>query len=113
MLGSLQPSTRIAMPAGRITALISRFRRDTSANVAVISALVMIPTVFLLGMALDYTHAQRMKSNLDAATSAAAVAAVTSSMMQQSPQVAQTTAKNVFNITANTLVNNNNLAAQP
>jgi Flp pilus assembly protein TadG len=110
---ALQTSKCFVMPAGRITALISRFRRDTKANVAVTFAIVMVPTVFLLGMALDYTHAQRMKSNLDAATDAAAVAAVTSSMMQQTPQVAQTTAKNVFNITANTLVNNNNLAAQP
>lgn len=90
-----------------------RFARDRKANVAVIFALVMVPTVFLLGMALDYTHTQHMKVNLDSAIDAAAVAAVTSTMMQQSPQVAQTTAKNVFNITANTLVNNNNLAGQP
>jgi Flp pilus assembly protein TadG len=130
------------MPAARITALISRFRRDTSANklcrdqrrrrmastiriglrhfvgdraanVAVTFAIVMVPTIFLLGMALDYTHAQRMKSNLDAATDAAAVAAVTSSMMQQTPTVAQATAKKVFNITANALVSNSNLASQP
>jgi len=60
-------------------------------------------------MALDYTHAQHMKVDLDAATDAAAVSAVTSAMMQQSPQVAQTTARQVFGITANTLVNNKNL----
>jgi len=90
-----------------------RFVGDRRANVAVIFALVMVPTVFLLGMALDYTHAQRMKSNLDAATDSAAVAAVTSAMMQQTPQVAQNTAKKVFNITANTLVSNSNLAGTP
>jgi Flp pilus assembly protein TadG len=90
-----------------------RFARDRKANVAVMFALMMVPTVFLLGMALDYTHVQHMKVDLDAATDAAAVAAVTSAMMQQSPQVAQTTAQNVFNSTANTLVNNNNLAGQP
>lgn len=90
-----------------------RFARDRQANVAVIFALVMVPTIFLLGMALDYTHTQHMKVNLDSAIDAAAVAAVTSTMMQQSPQVAQTTAKKVFNITANTLVNNNNLKEQP
>jgi Flp pilus assembly protein TadG len=105
---------------GRITALISRFHTrlcrfvgDRTANVAVIFAIVMVPTVFLLGMALDYTHTQRMKSNLDAATDAAAVAAVTSSMMQQTPQVAQTTAKNVFRSTSNPLVTSNNLSGQP
>jgi len=90
-----------------------RFAWDREANVAVIFALAMVPTIFLLGMALDFTHAQHMKVDLDAAADAAAVAAVTSAMMQQSPQVAQTTAKNVFNITANTLVNNSNLAGQP
>lgn len=89
------------------------FVRDRTANVAVIFALAMVPTVFLLGMALDYTHTQHMKVDLDSAADAAAVAAVTSTMMQQSPQAAQTAAKNVFNITANTLVSNNNLPGQP
>jgi Flp pilus assembly protein TadG len=96
-----------------LRAWLYRFVRDRNANVAVTFALAVVPTVFLLGMALDYTHTQHMKVELDAATDAAAVAAVTSAMMQQSPQVAQTTAKNVFNITANALVNNNNLAGQP
>jgi Flp pilus assembly protein TadG len=95
------------------SARLYRFARDRKANVAIIFALMMVPTIFLLGMALDYTHTQRMKVELDAATDAAAVAAVTSVMMQQSPQVAQTTAQNVFNMTANTLVNNHNLAGQP
>jgi len=96
-----------------LRAWLYRFARDRKGNVAVITALAMVPIVFLLGMALDYTHAQHMKVNLDAATDAAGVAAVTSAMMQQSPQVAQTTAQNVFNITANTLVTNKNLAGQP
>jgi Flp pilus assembly protein TadG len=96
-----------------LRACLYRLARDRSANVAVIFALAMVPTIFLLGMALDYTHAQHMKVNLDAATDAAAVAAVTSVNMQQSPQVAQTAAQNVFKITANTLVNNGNLAGQP
>src|SRR5581483_878500 len=90
-----------------------RFVRDRKANVAVIFALTIVPIIFLVGMALDYTHAQHMKVDLDAATDAAGVAAVTSVMMQQTPQAAQTAAQNVFNATANTLVNNNNLAGQP
>ena len=96
-----------------LRAWLYRFARDRKGNVAVITALAMVPIVFLLGMAMDYTHAQHMKVDLDAATDAAGVAAVTSAMMQQSPQVAQTTAQNVFNITANTLVTNKNLAGQP
>ncbi|MBV9456195.1 MAG: hypothetical protein JO141_01575, partial [Bradyrhizobium sp.] len=93
--------------------LLFRFARDRKANVAITFAIVIVPTVFLLGMALDYTHGQHMKVDLDAATDAAAVAAVTSAMMQKSPQVAQAAAQNVFNITANTLVTSNNLAGQP
>jgi Flp pilus assembly protein TadG len=96
-----------------LRAWLYRFARNRKANVAVIFALMMVPTVFLLGMTLDYTHTQHMKVDLDAATDAAAVAAVTSVMMQKSPQVAQTAAQNVFYATANTLVNNNNLAGQP
>lgn len=96
-----------------IRARLYSFVGDRTANVAVIFALAMVPTIFLLGMALDYTHAQRMKVELDAATDAASVAAVTSAMMQQSPQVAQTTAQKVFDITANNLVANKNLAGQP
>ena len=42
------------MPAGRITALISRFRRDTSANIAVIFAIATIPILTAVGCATDY-----------------------------------------------------------
>lgn len=94
-------------------ALLVRFARSRDANIAVMFALMMVPTIFLLGMALDYTHAQHMKVDLNSATDAAAVTAVTAVMMQQSPQAAQTAAQNVFNATANALVNNNNLAGQP
>jgi len=96
-----------------IRAWLYRLASDRKANVAVIFALMMVPTIFLLGMALDYTHTQHMKVDLDAATDAAGVSAVTSAMMQQSPQVAQTTAQKVFAITANTLVNSKNLGGQP
>lgn len=90
-----------------------RFARDRKANVAVIFAIMMVPTIYLLGMAMDYTHVRHMKVELDAAADAAAVSAVTSAMMQQSPQKAQTTAQNVFNMTATALTNNTNLATQP
>jgi len=96
-----------------IRACLYRFARDRRGNVAVIAALTLVPIVFLAGMALDYTHAQHMKVDLDAATDAAAVAAVTSVMMQQSPQVAQATAIKVFNATANPLVTTQNLGGAP
>ena len=80
---------------------IVRFHRDRKANVAITFALVMIPTVYLLGMALDYSLAVRKRSQLNAAIDAAAISAVTPSMLAQSSSVATTTATNVFNATAN------------
>jgi Flp pilus assembly protein TadG len=96
-----------------LRALLNRFARHRKGNVAITFAIAIVPAIFLAGMALDYTHAQHMKADLDAATDAAAVGAVTSAMMQQSPTVAQTYAKNIFNITANTLSSNGNLATAP
>jgi Flp pilus assembly protein TadG len=81
--------------------LAIRFVNDRKANVAIIFAIMIVPTVYLLGMAMDYTQAQRRQSQLDAAADAAAIAAVTPSMMAVSTTVAQTTATNVFNATAN------------
>lgn len=74
-----------------------RFARDRRANVAIIFALVMVPTIFLLGMALDYTLALRKKAQLDAAADAAAVAAVRPAMLTQSDDtVVKATAAAVF-----------------
>lgn len=78
------------------------FARDRKANVAVIFALVMVPTVFLLGMAMDYTLALRKKGQLDAAADAAAVAAVRPAMLTQSDDsIVQATAAAVFAAKAN------------
>ena len=86
-----------------LRASLCRFARDRKANVAVIFAILLFPTVYLLGMTLDYTQAQRRQSQLDAAADAAAISAVTPSMMAQSTSVAQTTATNIFNATANAI----------
>lgn len=81
----------------------ARFAAAKQGNVAVIFAIMLFPTIYLLGMAIDYTQAQRRQSQLDAAADAAAIAAVTPSMMSQSTTVAQTTATNIFNATANAI----------
>ncbi|MBR0966313.1 pilus assembly protein [Bradyrhizobium diazoefficiens] len=79
-----------------------RFAKDRKANVAIIFALMMVPTIFLLGMALDYTLALRKKAQLDAAADAAAVAAVRPAMLVQSDDsVVQATAAAVFAAKAN------------
>jgi Flp pilus assembly protein TadG len=89
--------------ANRLKTLISRFRRDRKANIAVIAALTMVPVIFLLGMTLDFTQAMRKKEQLDAAADAAVIAAVRPAMLMQSDTVAQDTATAIFMSVANSL----------
>ncbi len=77
-----------------------RFRRDRKGNVAIVFGLSIIPCIFLTGMALDFTAATQKRVILNAAADAAALAAVTPTMMGQSTAVAQTAAINIFNATA-------------
>jgi Flp pilus assembly protein TadG len=53
-----------------------RFRRDTSANVAVIFAIAAIPVMSVVGCAVDYSQATRIRVKLQAAADAASVAAI-------------------------------------
>lgn len=81
-------------------ALLRKFTGDRSANVAVIFAVASLPTIFLLGMGLDFSSAVRRQSQLNAATDAAAIAAVTPAMMAQNSTVAAAAATNIFNAKA-------------
>ena len=85
-----------------LRAWLYRFARDRKANVAVITALVMVPIIFLLGMTLDFTQAMRKKEQLDAAADAAAIAAVRPAMLlQTNTTVIQDTASAIFMSVAN------------
>jgi Flp pilus assembly protein TadG len=86
-----------------LRAWLYRFARDRKANVAVITALTMVPIIFLLGMTLDFTQALRKKEQLDAAADAAAIAAVRPAMLMQSDTVAQSTANAIFMSVANNI----------
>jgi Flp pilus assembly protein TadG len=77
-----------------------RFLRDRSGNVAIIFALSLLPIVFLIGMGMDFTAASQKRALLNAAADAAALAAVTPAMMNQTTAVAQTAAQNIFNAEA-------------
>jgi Flp pilus assembly protein TadG len=77
--------------------------QDRKANVAVIFALVMVPTIYLLGMTLDYSQVARKRAQLNAAADAAVIAAVTPTMLTQPTSAAVTAATNVFNATGNGL----------
>jgi Flp pilus assembly protein TadG len=84
--------------------------QDRKANVAVIFALVMVPTIYLLGMTLDYSQVARKRAQLNAAADAAVIAAVTPTMLTQTTTAAVTAATNVFNATA---IGLQGLAGQP
>jgi Flp pilus assembly protein TadG len=83
--------------------MLRRFAESRDANIAVIFALSMVPTIYLLGMAMDYTQALRKRSQLNAATDAAAIAAVRPAMLMQTDSVALATAAAVFGSTANSI----------
>lgn len=73
---------------------------DREGNVAIIFALSLIPIVFLTGMAMDFSSATSKRIRLNAAADAAALSAVTPTMMGQTAANAQTAAQNIFNGTA-------------
>ena len=58
-----------------------RFSRDREGNVAIIFALSLVPCVFLVGIGLDFSSATQKRVILNAAADAAALAAVTPTMM--------------------------------
>jgi Flp pilus assembly protein TadG len=60
----------------RITALLSRFRRDNRGNLAVIFAVAAVPLITAIGCATDYSLATRIKAKLQSAADAASVASI-------------------------------------
>src|SRR5271170_236787 len=60
----------------RLRALVAKFRLNTRGNVAVISAVAALPLVAAVGCVIDYTNASMIKTKLQAAADAAALATV-------------------------------------
>jgi Flp pilus assembly protein TadG len=86
-----------------LRALICRFAQSPKGNVAIIFALSLVPCVFLTGMGLDFSAAIQKRVTLNAAADAAALAAVTPTMLAQSSSNAKTAALNVFNGVSSTV----------
>jgi Flp pilus assembly protein TadG len=66
-----------------ISAAWTGFWSNRRGNVLMIFAFAMIPMVFATGMGIDYTRAARLKTKLNAIADAAALAAVTQPMMNE------------------------------
>ena len=77
--------------------VLSELRRDRRGNVAIMYALSLPVLMFAVGAAIDFGHAAQVRTQLNAAADAAAFAALTPAMMQQSNATAQTAAENMFN----------------
>src|ERR1700746_742482 len=84
-------------------AALRRFAGDRKGNVAIIFAFSLMPLMMLTGMGIDYTMATQRQAELDAAAHAAALAAVTPSMMAQPSSASVTAAQNMFNSQVQTI----------
>ncbi|HEY2661987.1 MAG TPA: pilus assembly protein TadG-related protein [Caulobacteraceae bacterium] len=74
----------------------TRMFSDRRGNVALISCFMMVPLVFAFGMGVDYTLAKRRQDQINGIADAAALAAVTPSMMGQSDTNAIAAARSMF-----------------
>jgi len=84
-------------------AQLRRLLRDNRGNVALMFAASLFPLSFLIGMGIDYTMASDRQAQLNGFADAAALAAVTPTMMAQADSVAKTAATSTFNAQAQQL----------
>src|SRR4051812_2083775 len=59
-----------------LLSLLNRFRRDRSGNIAVIFSIAVLPVLYSVGCAVDYSRATQYRSKLQAASDAATVGSV-------------------------------------
>ena len=78
------------------TSFLRRLLRDHGGNVTTLYALLAPVLVFGTGAAIDYGRAAQMRSKLNAAADAAALAALTPNMLQQTSAVAEAAAASLF-----------------
>jgi Flp pilus assembly protein TadG len=76
---------------------LDRLLRNRRGNISMMYALVAPVLVFAGGAAIDYGRAAQIHTKLNAAADAAALAALTPAMLQQSSSVAQAASVSMFN----------------
>ncbi|RIA36684.1 putative Flp pilus-assembly TadE/G-like protein [Hephaestia caeni] len=67
----------------RFSAFLARLRASQRGNVLMLFGFAMIPMVFATGMGIDYARAARLRTKLNALADAAALSAVTQTMMEE------------------------------
>ena len=76
--------------------LFRALRDDQRGNVLMIFGFSLIPMVFATGMGIDYARAMTAQTKLNAAADAAALAAVSQAMMNESNKAACEKAQDMF-----------------
>lgn len=88
------------LPGRAITQASRLFRQigtDKRGNVMMILAFSLMVILFAVGFAIDYSRAMKLRTRMNAAADAAALAAVTVTMMQESDSAAEEAARAMFN----------------
>lgn len=83
--------------------LLLRLKADKRGGVLMITGFALIPLTFAVGFGIDYARAMSLRTQLDAAADAAALAAVAPSMILQSNAESKSAANAMFNAQANLL----------
>jgi hypothetical protein len=85
--------------AQRMRVALMRLRRwrHNGGSVAIMTALLIVPLTFALGLAYDYTMASNRKDQINGMADAAVLGAVTPAMMMQSTATAKARSTSLFN----------------
>ena len=70
------PEIRFSAQCARLRGLVTNFKTDKRGNAAVITAIAALPMISAIGCAIDYSNATMIRTKLQAAADAAALATV-------------------------------------
>ena len=83
--------------AARVSRFCRSLRLDSRGNVLIILGFAMIPMTFAAAFGVDYSRAMKLRTRMNAAADAAALAAVNVKMMQRTDADATAAARTMFN----------------
>lgn len=102
-----------ATPSAAWVRLLRRLKADERGGVLMIMGFALIPLTFAVGFGVDYARAMSLRTQLDAAADAAALAAVAPSMILQSNTASTSAANAMFSAQASLLSGYRNLQMTP
>ena len=89
-----------------LAALLRRLRRDRRGNVLMMFGFAVLPLTFVTGMGIDYARAMKSQTKLNAIADAAALVAVSKTLMTQPDAVAAQYAIQMFQIQSQSVLAN-------